>query len=82
MNRPDPSGSGKRVMTKIAKASRTYQDSLDNDVEILVLNQGSGVPGISQSTTSSRPANISATESYAIRHRYNYREDINSEGGE
>ena len=39
-------------------------------------------PGISNSTASSRPAKISVTEYSAIRHRYNYRGDIESEDGE
>ena len=71
---PDPSGAGKRVMAKRAKASRTYQDSSDNDVEILVSTQGIGATGILQSTASSRPAKRAAAASSAIRHRYKYRE--------
>ena len=43
-------------MTKRAKESRTYRESLDDDVEILVRTQGSGAPGNFQSTALSRPA--------------------------
>ena len=62
-------------MAKREKASRTYQDSLDDDVEIL----GSGVPGILQSTTFSRPAKRAVAASSARRYRYNYSDNSNAE---
>ena len=69
-------------MSKRAKEIRIYQDSSDNDVKILETTQGSGAPGILQSTTSSRPAKI-AVAAYSIRRdRYNYRYDSNTEDGE
>ena len=68
-------------MAKRAKASRTYRDSLDDDVEILGSTQGSGVPGILQSTALSRPSKRAATASSARRYRYSYREDSGAEDG-
>ena len=64
-----------------AKASCTYRDSSDNDVEILVSTQGSGAPGISQSIALSRPAERAVVASFARRHRYNYRDNINAKDG-
>ena len=71
-----------RVLAKRAKASRTYQDSLDDDVEILGSTQGSGAPGILQCIASSRPTKISAAASSARRHRYNYRGNSDAEDGD
>ena len=68
-----------RVLAKRAKASRTYRDSSDDDVEILGSTQGSGAPRILQSTASSRPAKRYAPASYERRHIYTYRGDINAE---
>ena len=68
-------------MAERAKASRTYQDSLDDDVEILGSTQGSSAPGILQSTVSSRPAKRATAASSARRHRYNYRDDSHAENG-
>ena len=66
-------------MAQRAKESCAYQDSLEDDVEIFGSTQRSGAPGILQSTVSSRPANRAAAASFARRHRYNYRDDINAE---
>ena len=52
-------------MDKRAKASRTDLDSSDNNVEMLGSTQGSGAPGILQSTASSRLAKRYAAVSYA-----------------
>ena len=71
-----------RVMAKRAKASRTYRDSSDDDVEILGSTQGSGAPGIFQSTVSSMPAKRDATASSARMHRYTYRDDNDAEDGD
>ena len=68
-------------MVKRAKASRTYRNSSDNDVEILGSTQASGAAGIFQSTALSRPAKRDAAASSARRHRYNYRDDSNAEEG-
>ena len=70
------------VMSKRAKEIRIYQDSSDNDVKILETTQGSGAPGILQSTTSSRPAKIAVAESSARMHRYNYRDDSDADDGD
>ena len=56
------------VTTKREKASRTYRDSLDDDVEILGITQDSGAPGVLQSTALSRPAKIYVSASSMIRH--------------
>ena len=66
-------------MAKRAKASRTYRDSSEDNVGILGSPQGSGAPGISQSTTFSRPAKRDTAASSARRHMYNYRYNINAE---
>ena len=70
------------VMTKRAKASRTYRDSLDYDAEILGSTQGSSAPGILQSNTSSRPARRAASSSSSRSHIYNYRWEIYSYDGD
>ena len=69
-------------MTKRAKESRTYRESLDDDVEILVRTQGSGAPGNFQSTVLSMPAKRDATASSARMHRYTYRDDNDAEDGD
>ena len=56
-------------MYKRAKAIRIYQDSSDDDVEILRITQESGAHGLLQSTALSRPAKRDAAESSARRHR-------------
>ena len=71
-----------RVISKRVKSSCTYRDSSDDDVEILRSTQGSGAPRILQSTASSRPAKRYAAASSARRHRYNYRDVSDAEGGE
>ena len=78
----DPSGARMRVMAKRAKASRTYQDYSDDDVEILGSTQGSSSPGIFQSTALSRPAKRAAAAPSVRRHKYNYRDDSNVEDGD
>ena len=69
-------------MDKSAKSSRTYQDYLDNDVEILVFTQGICAPVILKSTVSTRPTKRYAAASSERRHRYNYRDDIDAEDGD
>ena len=71
-----------RVMAKRAKESRTYRVSSENYVEILGNNQRSGAPKILQSTTLSRPTKRSVAASSTRSHRYNYRDDSNSEDGD
>ena len=66
--RPDPSGAGMRVMAKKAKSSRTYRYSSDDDVEKLATTQGSGDPGIFQSTASSRTSKIPVAASSTRRY--------------
>ena len=68
-------------MAKRVKASCTYRDSSDNGVEILGITQGSGAPVIFQSTASSRLSKRAAASTSAIRHRYNYRDNIDAEDG-
>ena len=68
-------------MGKREKESCTYQDYSDDDVEILGSTQGSGAPGILQSTMSSRPAKRYAVVSSARRHLYNYRDQSDAEDG-
>ena len=68
-------------MAKREKPSHIYQESLDNDVEILGSTHGSGGPGILQSTALSWPAKRSAVASSARRHMYNYRDNNNAEDG-
>ena len=75
--RPFRRGTG--VMEKRVKASRTYRDSSDDDVEILGSTQGSSAPGILHSTASSRPAKRAMVASYMRRHRYNYRDTSHAE---
>ena len=70
------------MISKRAKASRTYRDSSDNDVGILGSTQGIGAPVIVHSTASSGPAKIAAVASSLIRHRYSYRDDSNAEDGD
>ena len=64
------------------KSSRTYRDSLDNDVEILRSTQGSGVPVTLHSAALSRPTKRAAVESSARRQRYNYRVNSNTYDGD
>ena len=71
-----------RVMEKRTKASWKYRDFSDNDVEILGSTQGNSVPRIFQSTASSRPAKRSAAASSTKRHRYKYRDGIDTEDGD
>ena len=66
-------------MVKRAKASRTYQDSSDDDIEILGSTQGRSAPGIYYSTASPRHTKRSAVASSARRHRYNYRDGSDAE---
>ena len=68
----DLSDTGTRVMSKREKSSRTYQDSLDDDIEILRSTQGSSTPRILQSTVLSMPSNKAMAASSVIRHMYNY----------
>ena len=68
-------------MANREKASRTYRDSSDDDVEILGSTQGSGAPGNFQSIVSSRTAKRAVAESSTRRHRYNYRNNIDAEDG-
>ena len=70
------------MTAKRAKASRTYRDSLDDDVEILGTTQGSGATGIFQYTVLSRTSKRSAVASYAIRNMYNYRDNSDTEDGD
>ena len=70
------------MISKREKAIRTYKESSDGDVEILGSTQGSGAPGISQFTASSRPAKRAAAASSSRRNRYNYRDDRNAEDDE
>ena len=69
------------MVAKREKASRTYQDSSDDDVEILVSTQGISAPGILKFTASSRPAKRAVTASSVRRHRYNYGDNSDSEDG-
>ena len=69
-------------MTKREKASHTYRDSSDDDVEILGSTQGSSAPVISQSSTSSRTVKRAVAASSVRRHRYNYRDDSDAEDGD
>ena len=69
-------------MSKRAKASRTYRDSSDDDVEILGSTQGSSAPGILQSAASSRPAKRAGAESSVRKPRYNYRDNSDAEDGD
>ena len=69
-------------MAKRAKASRTYQESSDDDVEILGSTQGSSATGILHSTASSRPVKRSVAASSVRRHRYNYRDNSDAEDGD
>ena len=69
-------------MAKRAKASRTYRDSSDDDVEILGSTQGSSAPGILQSTASSRPTKRAVAASSVRRHMYNYRDNSDAEDGD
>ena len=66
---------------KRAKASCTYQDSSDNDFEILGSTQVSGAPKILQATALFMTAKRPAEASSARRHRYNYMDDRNTEDG-
>ena len=68
-------------MANRVKASRTYRDSSDGDVEILGSTQGSSAPRILQSTASSRPAKRAVAASSVRRHRYNYRDNSDAEDG-
>ena len=61
------------MMANRAKISRTYRDSLDDDVEILGSTQGKGAPRMFHSTVLSRPAKRAVATYYTRRHRYNYR---------
>ena len=54
---------------------RTYQDSSDNDVEILVSTQGSDSPIIMQSAASSRPAKRAEAASSKYRYDRNAEDD-------
>ena len=65
-----------------SKASRTYQDSLENDAEILGSTERSGAPVFLHSATSSRPAKRAAAASSTISHRYNYRDNSDAEDGD
>ena len=69
-------------MANRAKGRRTYQDSSDDDVEILGSTQRSGAPKISQSTASSRPDKRDLSASFARSHRYNYKYNSDAEGGD
>ena len=69
-------------MAKREKSSRTYQDSSDNDIEILGITQGSDAPIILHSAASSRPAKRAAVASSARSHRYNYSDNSDAEGGD
>ena len=69
-------------MAKREKSSRTYQDSSDNDIEILGITQGSDTPRILHSAASSRPAKRAAAASYVRSHRYNYSDTSDAEGGD
>ena len=66
-------------MAKREKSSRTYQDSSDDDVEILGSAQVSGAPEILHSTALSRIAKKVAAASSARSHRYNYRDNSDAE---
>ena len=55
---------------------------MEDYVEILGITQGSGAPSILQYNTSSRPAMRAAAASSAIKHRYNYRDYIDTDDGD
>ena len=69
-------------MAKREKASRTYRDSSDDDVEIFGSTQGSGAPGTSKFTASSKPAKRYAAVFFARRQRYNYIGDSDADYGD
>ena len=65
----------------IGKGGALIRSQTYYDVEILGSTQGSGAPRIYQYTVSSRPTKRYVSAFSAIRHRYNYRDDSNTEDG-
>ena len=70
------------MIAKREKASRTYPESSDDDVEIFEITQESSAPGPLQSIASSIPAKRAVSASSARRHGYNYRDDSDAEDGD